>query len=374
MSKSISIFDRVGEKAGMDYYDSSLMKGLHQNGCKATIYSNFVGINPENITYKPFYEGQSGSNSLIKLYNLVKATFQSSYDARKKNADLVILHLFSANYNILLMKLISKLFGLRTAIISHDVSSFANNDSSFIQNLIYNTFSDYIIVHNQFSYDTLMNNIDIKKPEKVIIIKHGGYLDHIGEKPDKASVRKVLGLEPDGKYILFFGQIKEVKGLDILLEAMSKVSSDIKLIIAGKPWEAHFSAYDELIEKYKLQDRIVKMIRFVEDDEREKLFFAADVNVLPYRIIYQSGVLLMAMSHGLPVIASDLPANKEIIKNGKNGILFKSEDADDLTEQINSFFQDNFLQESMTKEALITIRDEYGWNKIAESYIKMVDS
>ncbi len=368
----IAIIDHVGNKAGMDYYDSSLMRGLYHKGCKVTIYSNYTGLDPRSITYKHYYDGHSDDGSVTKLYKLLRATFQASYDARKENTDLVIVHLFSAGITTFFMSLIPKLFGLKIAIISHDVSSFANNDNSFIKNFIYNTLTDHIIVHNQFSYDTLMNGIDIKDPEKVTIIKHGGYLDYIVERPEKEYVRGELGLEKDGKYILFFGQIKKVKGLDVLLEALSMVPDDIKLIIAGKPWKADFSAYNQLIEKYKLQNRVVKMIHFIEDEEREKLFFAADVNVLPYRIIYQSGVLLMAMSHGLPVIASDLPPNKEIIIHNENGMLFESENAKDLAEQIIQYFENDSLRRLLAENSTQTIVDHYSWDDIANNYIKII--
>lgn len=368
----IAIIDHVGGKAGMDYYSSSLAKGFVNQKYSCTVYSNFTGIEPDKINYKLYYEGHVKRNLLLKLLRFVSATLKSSYDARKIKTDLVILHLFSANIVTLLLIMIPKFFGLKTTIISHDVSSFTDNDSTFIQNLIYKPFSDHIIVHNKFSYDELVRNIKLNIPKKVTIIKHGGYLDHIGERPDKVSIRKELGLESDGKYILFFGQIKKAKGLDVLLKALSMVPDHVKLIIAGKPWKANFDNYEKLIEHYKLQDRIVKKICFIEDDEREKLFFSADVNILPYRVIYQSGVLLMAMSHGLPVIASNLPSNIEIIVNRKNGMLFKSEDADDLAMQIISFFQDKSLQKSMASNASKTIENDYGWNGIAKKYIELL--
>jgi glycosyltransferase involved in cell wall biosynthesis len=151
-----------------------------------------------------------------------------------------------------------------------------------------------------------------------------------------------------------------------------KCPGDINLIIAGKPWKDDFSFYDELIRKYGLEIRVVKMIRFIENDEREKLFFAADVNVLPYRIIYQSGVLLMAMSHGLPVIASDLPANKEIINNGENGMLFSSEDSNDLALKIKLFFQDQSVARKLASNALATIKSDDDWHTISREYLKMI--
>ena len=179
-------------------------------------------------------------------------------------------------------------------------------------------------------------------------------------------------MDEEAKYILFFGQIKKVKGLDILLEALGKVPADIKLIIAGKPWKDDFSGYDALIEKYHLENRVIKIIRFIEDSERKNLFFAADVNVLPYRIIFLSAVLLMAMSHGLPVIASDLPANKEIINDGENGMLFKSEDSDDLALKIELFFQDKSFSRELTANALHIIKAEYDWSTICEEYLKLI--
>jgi len=365
----ITIIDHVGTKAGMDYYSSSLAKGMLSQDCKPSVYSNFVGIEAGEIEYRPYFEGHSKKNPVVKLYRLLWATVRSSAEAQKEKSELVIVHLFSANIVTLLLVVIPKLFGLKTAVVSHDVSSFADNDNTFMQNLIYNTFSDHIIVHNNFSYDTLLQNVKIQDPEKVKVIKHGGYLDHIGKRPARDALRESIGLEPTGKYILFFGQIKKVKGLDVLLEAMSKVPIDIKLIIAGKPWKDDFAQYDLIIEKYGLTDRVVKMIRFIEDDEREKLFFAADVNVLPYRVIFQSGVLLMAMSHGLPVIASDLPANKEIIEDGINGLLFSSEDPSSLAESITSFFNNSVLSKMLVENATSTIEDNYSWSDIAEKYV-----
>ncbi len=274
-----------------------------------------------------------------------------------------------------MLVLIPKIFKLKIAVISHDVSSFLDNDSPFIQNIIYNYLSDFVIVHNRFSYDSLVDTTKINNTSKIKIIKHGGYLDHIGIKCDRGEVRKELGLEVDGKYILFFGQIKRVKGLDILIEAFAKSRhQDTKLIIAGRPWNEDFTFYQELIDRHQLNDRIILKIRFIEDSEREKLFLAANVNVLPYRVIFQSGVLLMAMSYGLPVIASDLPPNTEIIRQEKNGMLFKSEDPNDLALMIDRFWGNSSLPDKMAKNAIETIKSEYSWHDISLQYLKMMDS
>jgi len=370
--KRVAIFDHVGEKAGMDYYDTSLVKGFLYAGHEGYVFSNFSGLGSDGIHYIKVYEGHSQSHSLVKGLRLLFGTFKAARRARKEKIDLVILHLFSANVVMLVLSVIPKLFGLKTAVISHDVSSFVDNDSSVIQDIIYNRLCDYIIIHNQFSYETLVKTARVRKPEKIHIIKHGGYLDHIERETGKSEAKYQLGLQKNVKYILFFGQIKKVKGLDILLEAMPYVDKEIHLIIAGKPWKDDFSYYDDIIKKHHLEDRIVKRIQFIDDDERNKYFLAADVNVLPYRIVYQSGVLLMAMSYGLPVIASDLPANREIISNERNGLLFYSENSLKLSEQINRFFGDNHLRDELSRNAIETIEREYDWNDIAGSYLDSI--
>lgn len=368
----IAIIDHVGNKAGMDYYSSALAKGFVNQKCSCTVYSNFIGIESDRINYKMYYEGHSKTNQFLKLFRFLIATIKSSYQARKEKTDLVVLHLFYSNIITLILVFLPRLFGLKTLVVAHDISSFVDNDNQLIQNLIYNKFSNNIVVHNKFSYATLINSIKVENPEKIKIIKHGGYIDHIQNSTTKENARKQLGLDEHQKYILFFGQIKKVKGLDILLKAMPSVDTDINLIIAGKPLQSDMQFYYEIIDKLKLENRVVKIIRFIEDSERENLFFASDLNVLPYRIIYQSGVLLMAMSHGLPVIASDLPANKEIITDEDNGLLFENENTHDLADKINNFFKNDDLKNRLVLNSIKTIEKLYNWDDIAKSYIDIV--
>jgi D-inositol-3-phosphate glycosyltransferase len=366
----VTIIDHVGKKAGMDYYSSSLAKGMLSQGFEPTVYSNFVGIEEGKINYKPYFDGHSKGSTLVKLYHLVRAILKASTEAKRYKSKLVIVHLFSANIVTLLLVAIPKIFSLKTAVISHDVSSFIDNDNRLIKWLIYNLLADHIVVHNNFSYKELTESIEIKNTKKIAIIKQGGYLDLVIKNPNIDIMKHELKLKKDIRYILFFGQIKKVKGLDILLESMTRVANDVHLIIAGKPWKDDFSRYDDLIRKYGLQGRVHKRVKFISDVERDKLFFCANVIVLPYLKIYQSAVLLMAMSYGLPIIASDLEANKEVIDNN-NGLLFKTGDSISLSNKINSFFTDESIGRELSYAAIQTIKLEYDWRKIAQQYISL---
>ena len=77
---------------------------------------------------------------------------------------------------------------------------------------------------------------------------------------------------------------------------------------------------------------------FIPDDETETYFKAADVLVLPYRHIYQSGVLFLGHSFGLPVLAADVGSLKDDIVEGKTGFVFRPEDPDDLARVIEQYF------------------------------------
>ncbi len=368
----ISIIDHVGRKAGMDYYSDSLATGLAKIGCDVAVYSNFVGLDTDRVSYFKCYDSHSNRGLIVKIWTFFSATFKASKEAKKRKSELVVMHLFSANMVTFLLFLIPKIFRLNIAVIAHDVSSFINGDNRFLQKIIYNVFANQIVVHNEFSKKMLLKSVGIKDSSKIAIIKHGGYIKHIKHRYTKNEARKELGLNEEGKYILFFGQIKRVKGLDILLKALKETSEDVKLIIAGKPQRDDIAYYDRLIDKLALQDRVIKIIRYIEDDEREKLFFAADVNVLPYRIIYQSGVLLMAMSYGLPVIASDLEPNKEVIRDNENGMFFKSGDAQSLSKRIKDFFDDNSMAKKIAENSVQTIKDKYCWDAIALQYKQLV--
>lgn len=368
----ISIIDHVGRKAGMDYYSGSLAVGLTKIGCDVGVYSNFVGLDTDRVGYFKCYDSHSNRGLIVKIWRFFSATFKASKEAKKRKSDLVIMHLFSANTVTFILFLIPKIFRLNIAVIAHDVSSFINGDNRFLQKIIYNVFANQIVVHNGFSKKMLLQSVDIKDPSKIAIIKHGGYIEHIKHRYTKNEARRELGLDEKGRYILFFGQIKRVKGLDILLKALKETPEDIKLIIAGRPQRDDIAYYDRLIDELALQGRVIKIIRYIEDDEREKLFFAADVNVLPYRIIYQSGVLLMAMSYGLPVIASDLEPNKEIIRDNENGMFFKNGDIKLLSQKINLFFSENILRKKIIKNSIKTIEDQYSWDAISAKYLQLI--
>jgi len=368
----IAIIDPVGSRAGMNYYNESLLKSFSRMPIETVLFTDCEQA-VENIKVFPFFNLRS-DNALFKFILIFLGYVKSFFICRRHKVKNVIFHLFSASFFHLLILLIAKLFCLNTIIVAHDIDSFGkkfiNKDVRIIKTIIYNNLCCHIIVHNKFSYNEIRRYVHDYNFKKVKTIRQGGYFDYIDNAITKEIALNKLGLQKKEAYLLFFGQIKEVKGLDILLHAMKYINRNVKLIIAGKPWENDFSHYQSIIDKYHLQSRVISFIRFISNDERDMLFKASDAIVLPYRVIYQSAVLLMSMSYGLPVIASDLEANKEIIQHSINGLLFKSGDHKALAREVKSLLENPKLISSIRNNSKKTIEKDFSWDSIADEYVK----
>ena len=161
--------------------------------------------------------------------------------------------------------------------------------------------------------------------------------------------------------------IKKVKGLEVLLKSFNKViakNPNTLLLIAGKPWENNFSIYQNIIDKNNLTNHCVLHTKFIPHKDVAHYYCASDLVVLPYKKIYQSGVLMMALSYERAVLVSDLPPLKEIITNDEDGFLFKTEDADSLSIKINEILANNELLESVRIKGSKLINTKYNWDEI----------
>lgn len=125
---------------------------------------------------------------------------------------------------------------------------------------------------------------------------------------DSALARKELGIQKDGKTILFFGIIRPYKGLETLLRAFKEVSETIPaatLVVAGKPW-SDWAPYEALIEELGIADRILCFLEYVPEESLPRFFATADVAALPYtHFSAQSGAASRTVALGTPLIVSD---------------------------------------------------------------------
>ena len=122
-----------------------------------------------------------------------------------------------------------------------------------------------------------------------------------------------------------------------------------------------------------MQYRIKIFPGYVSANLRNELFQMADAIVLPYRKVFQSGVMLMGMSYGKAVIASDLLPNKEIINDGVNGYLFKSNDEASLSSVINKAMGDDVMRQEMGKAGKKYVSTNHNWDLIASKWLTLFE-
>jgi D-inositol-3-phosphate glycosyltransferase len=201
--------------------------------------------------------------------------------------------------------------------------------------------ADHVFVHTEKMRLELIEEFGVQ-PALVTVIPFGINNAVPNTRLTPRDAKRKLGIREDEKTILFFGNIVPYKGLEYLVAAFKRIlerRDNYRLIIAGRPkGERYWTAIREDTRGEIQSGLILLRADFIHDDETEVYFKAADVAVLPYRHVYQSGVLFLAHSFGLPVIAADVGSLKDEIVEGTTGFVFSPEDPVDLAKAIERYF------------------------------------
>jgi len=273
-----------------------------------------------------------------------------------------------------LLNLYYKVLGKKLVFTAHNVYREARDSAAtplrwFSLKVMYHLV-DRIIVHTPKMKEELCSLFHIS-PEKVIIIPHG-----INNRVQKKGItqedaRQKLGIVPTAHVVLFFGQIDEYKGIETLIDAAALLvqkDPSIILIVAGKP-----KRQSDYVLKLKRQVRkslpeknVMLRLQFIPDNEVETYFSAADCVVLPYKRIFQSGVLFLAYRFGVPIIATDVGSFAEDVIDRVTGFICKPNDAEDMAAQLRKYFDSTlFHQREETRAFIIELAEKkYSWTNI----------
>ncbi len=338
---NIAVIEHIGGHGGNEFYDFGLCEALSLSH-NVTLFTcdktNLHRRHPLNTKIKLVYKGIYGASpKLIKALRYLIGSLSALYYSIIDKADLVHLHFYRFDFWEKLNLLLFKVFRFKIIATVHDIEPLAKYKEKV--NINYDNFLrhiDAIIVHTDYSARCLNRLLNEKNRVKIRKIKSGD-LDFIFKKEiSKKDAREKLNLPINKKIIMFFGHIKKVKGLDILIKAFNIVGErfpDVTLLIAGRPWKVDLNEYLNLVNK-RLSDRVIWRTGFVPNEDVPFYFAATDIVVLPYKKNYNSSVILRAFDYGSAVIGSDINALKEFIEEGKTGYLFKSEDFEDLARKI----------------------------------------
>jgi len=282
-----------------------------------------------------------------------------------------------------LLMLYYRMLGKKITLTVHNVNAGKRDlNDSFLNRLslrIQYNLCHHIFVHTEGMRSELVSDFAVTA-DKVSVIPFGINNTVPNTGMTTLEAKGMLGISTSDKTMLCYGQIAPYKGLEYLISAFTELlkrDGNYRLIIAGKPkWnEVYWSQIEQLIIDNGVRDRVIERIEHVPDEETELYFKAADVMILPYTRIFQSGVLLLSYSFGLPVIAADVGSLKEEIIEGETGLVFNSGDALDLARKIDIYFKSELFRDLEGRRARIKqyANERYSWDKVA-TIIKSVYS
>ena len=370
MKRKVAIIDPLGAHGSSHhFYLFGQLDGLRNNEVNISLYTNNETENPniKDLKFHSFYNDLFSSKfRFVSGFRWISGSLKSIIHARFSGVSFFHFHIFYTNILVLFNLLLVKLVKGKVVLTIHDVTSFADrNRSSFIANLIYK-LTDAVLTHNEFSKEEFIKFTSISKND-IHIVPHGNYTQFLNIRKDKNQSRAKLDLPQDKTILLFFGMIKKVKGLEVLLKSMRKIidkNPEVVLLIAGKPWENNFSIYQKIIDENNLSENVILHTKFIDYEDVEHYYCSSDLVILPYKKIYQSGVLMMTLSYERPALVSDLPPLKEVITDNENGFLFASENEEDLTNKILKIISDKDNLEKVRLKGIETVNTKYGWDEI----------
>lgn len=208
-----------------------------------------------------------------------------------------------------------------------------------------------------------LTSFDDKKPQ--LFCAHPLY-DNFGEKMDRERACADLGLDPSLSYVLFFGFIRDYKGLDILLEAMADErmrKRDVKLIVAGEFYN-NSEKYFELERRLDLGDKVIWRNDFIPDSVVSTYFAVSDIVAQPYKSATQSGVTQIAYHFEKPMLVTNVGGLAEIVPDGEVGYVV-APDATSVADALCDFYDSD-----RAEQFVVNVKEEkkkYAWSRMTET-------
>lgn len=251
-----------------------------------------------------------------------------------------------------------------------------------------------VFPHERFPMDRLLTKLTLKRGDSFIVHSKSDSEDLLTIKPeaelkqnphptynafkirniDKAQAREELGERQDTKLLLFFGFVRDYKGLKHLLKAMPKVKEklrNVKLMVVGS-FADDKSDYVQFISDMHIDDCVDIKDGYTPDNEVEKYFAACDVVVLPYESATQSGIVQIAYGFEKPVIVTNVGGLPDVVTDGKTGYVVESGKPEALAEAIVKYFESE-----NEKEFIENVRKEeyrFSWDRMVENISSYLSS
>ena len=218
---------------------------------------------------------------------------------------------------------------------------------------------DAVISHTEVGAERLRDVVGVE-PERVHVIPHGAF-DYLAELEDPQPLPLELkGAE--GPVILFFGLLRPYKGVDVLIEAFSRLDEGAELWIVGN---ARMDLTDLMAAAEKAPGRVRWLPRFIEDNEIPAIMRRADVLTLPYKDAEMSGVLYAGLAFGKPMVLSDVGGFAEVVEKYEAAELVPPEDSEALAASLSRLVGDEAARAQLAGKATAAASGPFSWSTIA---------
>lgn len=355
-------------KGGIAHYTSLLYRALSSRH------------NVEMISYKMQYpkflfkkEQKDYSDDMFRIehtkflihtanpFNIVKV----GRKIRQKKPDMVVIqwwHPYFAPCYWILERVIGR--KIKKVFICHNVFPHERFPADKLLTKMVLKHGDAFIVHSQSDGRDLLA---IKKTADFRYNPHPTYNTFKIGDLTRQQARDRLHISYDAKILLFFGFVREYKGLKYLLQAMTDIKdeiSDIKLLVVGA-FDNNKQSYMNLIKESGISDCVEVIDDYIPDREVEKYFVASDLVVLPYESATQSGIVQIAFGFDKPVIVTNVGGLPDVVEDGKTGYIVEPRNGQALAEAISKYFmqhkQEEFSQN--VKKNLIDLAGIGWWRR-----------
>lgn len=284
-----------------------------------------------------------------------------------------ILHFQTAYWLEALIIPLYSLLGIRLVYTAHDLLHHPPYPGDrFLFRRLYQKM-DGIIVTAEALQRRLIEEFGVEA-EKIVVIWMGNIEEpEVGAEITPARARSRLGIPEGDPVVLFFGIIREYKGLDILLRAFALLLETVEsawLVIAGEPIGS-FSSYQKEIDRLRIGHRVKTFTDFIPPDQTPLFFAAADLIVLPYRESYTSAVIPLAYSYNRPVVASRVGGLAEYVREGESGYTFPVGDSRQLAEKISLILSDRQAAGRMKSFIPVYYQKNFSWPEIAAATLSL---
>lgn len=360
-------------KGGIAHYTSLLCKALRSRHdvCMVSYKMQYPKLlfKKEQRDYSNKSFQVEDTRFWINTANPLNA-IRTAHKIKKMKPGAVIIqwwHPYFAPYYYILMKCLGRIPIIMTChnVFPHERFPFDH----FLTRLVLRQANGYVVQSHLDEQDLCMINSEAN----YVVTPHPTYNAFKMKNMSKEEARGILKINDRKPVILFFGFVREYKGLNYLLDALVKVKEqipEIQLLVVGE-FGADKEKYLNQIQKNQLKQNICMVEGYVPDEEIEKYFVASDLVVLPYISATQSGIVQIAYGFEKPVVVTDVGGLPDVVWDRETGYIIPSENADKIAEAIIAFYMQD---KDIDWQANIRTRAElFSWEMMTKQIEKLID-